>query len=640
VEHAVGETIHLDNQAHTVVGVMPAGFAFPSRNAQMWRPLRFSPPMLALRSNHLLYAIARLSRGVSLEQAQADMDVIAGQLQRAYPKDNARTNIAVAEIRDLLSPQSRMLVLAMFAAAFCLMLIACTNLANLLFARAMVRRQEFAVRIAVGAGRARLLRQLLSESLILALVGGAFGLIVSLIATPLLARLVPAALPVGAIPDVDWRVFSFAAALTLSTTLAFGLGPAWQSWRQAAPQLLRARSALGGRSQRLRAALVFAEVVGTVTLLVGAGLLAKALWRVQALDPGFRTENVVTLRTALPMPKYRTPAARRDFYSTILNEARALPGVVSAAYVSYHPMEGASGKLRILAPGVADDPLSAPEAIIHFVTPGFFDTLNIPLVTGRDVSDRDDASAPFVAVISESLAQRLWPGQDPIGRRLIVSGLERTVVGVAANIAVRTVEGARDSQIYFPSEQLGKTSTYYAPKDLMIHAASGGTTLVPAIRKIIREVDPEQAVSDVRLLDDIVASQSAPRRDQLVVLGTFAAIAFLLAAIGIHGLLSFTVSSRTQEIGVRVALGAARGNIFRLFLRQGLVLGIAGVAVAVPLAYLAARGMSALLFGVAPSDPAIYSGAAILAVVMTLAGSLRPAVRAAIIDPAATIRAE
>jgi predicted permease len=637
---AAGRTISLDGQSHTIIGVMPAGFAFPSRSAQIWRPLRFSPPMMASRSNHLLYAVARLRRNVSIEQARADMDVIAAQLQRAYPKDNARSGIAVVDIRNMMSPQSRMLVLAVFGAAFCVLLIASTNLANLLFARALVRRQEIAMRIALGAARGRLARLLLTESLVLACIGGALGVLLSGLATPLLARLVPAALPVGATPEIDWRVLGFAAALTLTTSMAFGVGPAMRSWRTADLLALRSRSADGGGTERLRAALVLAEVVGTVMLLVSAGLLVKALWRVQAIDPGFRTEGVLTLRTALPMPRYEEPETRRDFYSRVLGEARRLPGVMSAVYISYQPMEGASGRLRVTAPGVADDPLSAPQAIIHFVTPGFFDTLGIPLRRGRDVTDRDDATAPFVAVISESLAERLWPGRDPIGRQLRIAGMDRTVAGVAGHIAVRRVEGASDPQIYLPFEQLGKTSTYYAPKDLLIRSSGDASALAPAVRKIIHEADPQQAISDVRLLEDIVLAQTASRRDQLLVLGIFAVLAFLLAAVGIHGLLSFTVSARTREIGVRVALGAARSHILGMFLRQGLVLGAAGVAIAVPLAYVVARGMDALLFGVKPGDPLIYGSAALVTLVMTLASSLRPAVRAATTDPALTIRAE
>jgi predicted permease len=637
---AIGQTISLDNQPQTVVGVMPADFAFPSRNAQIWRPLRFSPVLLGMRNNHILYAVARLRDGVSMDTARADMDVIGAQLQRAYPKENGKSGIGVVWLRDMLSPQSRMLVLAVFAAALCLMLIACTNLANLLFARAMVRRREMAVRMAIGAGRQRLLRQLLTESLLLAIAGGSLGVLLAFTAIPLLTRLVPLGLGLGAIPEVDWRVFGFAASLVLVTSMAFGVGPAWHSCRTAPSNALQSRSAVGGRSERLRSALVLAEVTATVVLLVGAGLLVKALWRVQALNPGFRPEGILTLRTALPSPKYVPAEARRSFYARVMDGTRALPGVASVAYVSYQPMDPTSGRWEVLTPGVVDDPLSAPQAVIHFVTPGFFDTLGIPLKAGRDFNQQDDANAQPVTIISESLAERLWPGQNPIGRRVNLARSDRVIVGVAGSIAVRSLESAIDPQIYFPSEQLGNTSLYYAPKDLLIRASGDPLTLVPSLRRVIREADPDQAVSDVKLLSDIVGAQTAPRRDQLVVLSTFAAIAFLLAGIGIHGLLSFTVSSRTQEIGVRVALGAARSTILSMFLRQGLTLGFAGIAIAVPLAYFAARGMGALLFGVEPGDPAIYAFAALVALTMTLAGSVRPAVRAAVIDPTITTRVE
>jgi putative ABC transport system permease protein len=302
-------------------------------------------------------------------------------------------------------------------------------------------------------------------------------------------------------------------------------------------------------------------------------------------------------------------------------------------------MEPFSGRFQILAPGVADDPLTAPGAVVHFVTPGYFATLGIPLRRGRAIDERDDQMAPQVVVISESLAERLWPGQDPIGRAVKVAG-DRTVVGVVANVMVRSLEGPESMQVYFPSEQLGTTSTYYAPRDLLIRTSGDPSTLGSAVRRIIRDVDPEQATSDLRPLMDIVSLGIAPRRDQVIVLATFAAIAFLLAAVGIHGLLSFTVSARTHEIGVRVALGAMRSTILRMFLRQGITLGIMGLLVGLPLAYVGARGLGALLFGVEPGDPMVYTPAALLALTLSLTGSLFPALRAAAIDPAVTTRTE
>jgi len=294
----------------------------------------------------------------------------------------------------------------------------------------------------------------------------------------------------------------------------------------------------------------------------------------------------------------------------------------------------------VTAPGVADDPLTAPDAILHFVTPGFFETLGVPLRRGRDFSDRDEATSLFVAIVSERLAERLWPGRDPIGQRVFAARAERTIVGVAADISVRQLEGPSDAQIYFPASQPGPMSTYYAPKDLLIRVTGSPMRLAPLLETLVHAVDPDQALSAVRPLAEIVSAQSAPRRDQATILGLYAALAFLMAAIGLHGVLSYAVSSRAQEIGVRVALGADRIAILALFLRQGVLLGVIGVAAALPLAYLMARAMRALLFGVQPGDPAIYAASAAVALAMTVAGSLRPSLAAARIDPATTIRAD
>jgi predicted permease len=635
---AVGRTIDLDGQAHTIVGVMPASFAFPSRNAQAWRPLRFSPGFLASRSNHILYAVARLRPGVSMDAARAEMNVVAAQLQRAYPKDNARSEIAVVRVRDMMSPQSRMLVLGMFGGAVCLLLIACTNLANLLLARSLVRSREIAVRMAIGAGRGRIVRQFLAESLLIAIAGGLAGIALTTLVTPLLARLVPTALPVEAMPAVDWRIVGFAGALTIAMCLAFGVAPAFQACRTPDLSSLRSRTRENRRRSWLRGSLVATEIAGTIVLIVAAGLLLKALWRVQNVETGFRADGVLTLRTTLPAAKYGTSLARQRFYSQILDNARALPGVLSAGYVSYHPLEPTSGRLPVIAPGFIDDPQRAPSAIIHFITPGFFDTLGIPIVRGRDIDDRDGETAPFAAIVSESLAERLWPGQDPLGRPLRTALGERTVVGVARSIVVRSLEGRRDPQIYFPATQLGTMSIYYAPKDLLVRVDGDPSRLATALAKIVRDVDPAQSVADVRPLTDVVSLQTASRRDQAAALGTFAFLAALLAAVGIYGLLAFTVSARTQEIGIRIALGASRRRILGMFLRQAFTLGCFGILVAIPLAYAAARGMSALLFGVNPADPVIFAAAIAVASAMTIAGSLYPALRAASIDPTSTIR--
>src|SRR5262245_16037490 len=463
------------------------------------------------------------------------------------------------------------------------------------------------------------------------------GFAVAFVARPLLAVLAPVELPLNATPEFNWRVLSFSVALTLTTTVAFGAGPAFRASRSADLSALRFRTAVGSRSNRLRSTLVLTEIAGTVILLVAVGLLLKALWRVSAIDPGFRTEGVLTLRTALPAPRYNTVATRSAFYSQVLDQVRLLPGVTSAAYVTYHPMEAFSGRGPIIVPGV-HDLLTAPRAVRHFITPGFFATLGIPLRRGRVVNDRDIAGAPGVAVISESLAERLWPGQDPLGRKIIADCVRLFIV-VASETSVRRLEGAADAQIYYPAEQMTMPAFYW-PKDLMIHTSGDPMALAPAVREIIHEIDPNQAISGLKLLEGIVGEQTGPRRAQVQALGMFAAIAFLLAAIGMHGLLSFAVSPRTQEIGVRMALGARRLDIVRMFLRQAVTLGVAGSVLAAPIGYAAAKGLTSQLFGVKPDDPAVYFAAALFVLTMTLTVSLRPALRAARIDPAITMRTE
>ena len=637
----VGRKLLLDEQPFTVVGVMPEGFAFPSRQAQLWIPLRFPPFALTERTNYYLYGVARLREGVTLEQARADLTVAAAKLERAFPKDNAGIGATAYDLGDIVSPQSRMLVLAVLGASFCVLLVACSNLANLLLVRAMTRRREIAVRMAIGAGRERLVRQLFTENAVLAALGGLCGLLLASAAIPCLARLIPNALPVSGVPSIDLRVYVFAFILIVVSCLGFGVLPAMRPSEAADFDGLRGRTG-GGRTDGLRRILVLAEVTGTVVLLIAVGLLVKALWRVEAVNPGFRSEGILTLRTVLLMPKYSTTAKRTQFYEDVLSQTRKLPGVQSAAYISFLPMgDMRAGIFPVRTPGMPEEEASRAKAILRFVTPDYFKTLHIPLRKGRDVAELDTRDSQPVAVVSQSLAERYWPGRDPIGRQFNFAFGDRTVVGVVGDVAVRGLERSSEPQVYLPALQMRDGAlAWYAPKDLLIRTGGNPMGLMPSLRRILRDADPDQAISDVRLLGDVVAADTASRRAQVGALGIFAGVAILLAAVGIYGLLSFSVSSRTQEVGVRLALGAGRGRMLGMFLREGLILGAVGAGIAIPLAYMAARSLTSLLFGVQPGDAAIYASAAALAIVMTLAGSVWPAVRAAGVDPAITIRCE
>ena len=621
---------------------MPRDFYFPSRDTQVWMSARFAEDAFIDRTNNYLRRVlARLRPGVTLESARAEMRTVAAAMERSWPKENAHIGATVITLRDELSARSRMLLTALLGAALCVLLIGCTNLANLLLARALARRKELAVRTAMGAGRERLVRQLLTESLLLAIAGGAAGVMLAFAALPLLVRLVPNSLPIAEAPVIDARVLLSAACITLLTALGFGVLPALRACGGDLTGLREGgRGGVGGRRERLRSALVIAEIAGTVVLLVTSGLLIRALWRLQSIDPGFRSADVLTLRTALPMPRYEKVADRARFYSQVLQEARRLPGVYGAAYVSAIPLVWRGGIWPVKVPGRDLD--SAPHhAVLRYVTPGYFSVLGIPLHTGRDVSETDTRESPFSAVVSESFARRYWPGENPLGRRFEFALSLRTVVGVVGDIRTRGLERESEPQVYIPYRQVNDGDIiYYVPKDLVLRTSVPPAALVPALRRIIAAADSELPVSDVRMLGEVVAAETESRSVQARALAAFAAIAFLLAAVGIHGLLSFTVSTRSQEIGVRLALGAQRANILGMILRDAARLSAAGILFGAAAAYLAGTSMRALLAGVDAADLPTFTAAIALCALMTLTGSLIPALRAIHIDPASAIRLE
>jgi putative ABC transport system permease protein len=642
----IGRQVRLDDEAYTVVGVMPREFRFPTADAQLWAPLRFTEENYVDRNDNWMYVVGRLRPDASLGQAQAEMDVIAAQSRQQYPKENANVGASVFRFSDEVSQQSRLLLLALCGAAACVLLIACANLANLLLARALGRRRELAVRTAMGAGRERMIRQLMTESLLLAGVGGALGVMVALMAVPLLNLLVPASLPIASTPSVDIRVLLFAIGLTVVTGMAFGLAPVLRVGGEADLGGLRegARSG-GGQKERLRSALVVVEIIASVVLLVSAGLLMRALLTIQARDPGFRPEGVLTLQTPLPIPMYGKLATREAFYTRVLSEVRALPGVTNAGFISFLPL----GKMRggiwpVSFDGRQVNRSDNQNAFLRYVTPGYFATLGIPIMRGRDIAESDARDRQPVAVVSESFLKRYWPNEDPasiLGRRFNFALSERVVVGVAKEVLLRGLERQSEPQVYLSYKQVADDSIIgYIPRSLAVRSSTAPEMLAPSVRAIIQRIDPALPISDVTTLTEVVDRDTASRAAQLRVLGAFAAIAFVLAGIGIHGLLSFAVSQREQEIGVRMALGAQSSDILGMVMRRCLMLTVAGVVPGVALAYAAGRSMQALLAGVAPADALTLAAAVGLVVVMTFAGSVFPTLRALRVNPITAIRAE
>lgn len=637
----LGGTVHLDGSPFTIVGVMPRGFHFPTRDVQLWTMLTFQEQDFASRTNTYIEGVGRLKRGVTFEQARAELVMLAGRLARQHPDTNADTGVSFFRVHDAMSPRFRLMLLSLSGASLCLLLLACASLANLMLARAAAQEREMAVRAALGAGRGRLVRQLGVQSIVLAVLGGTMGIGIAVLTVPLFSSLVPPTLPLATRPALDVRVLAVAALFTALTALGFGVIPALSAGRTGFAALREGARAVGGNKRRVRAALVTVQVTMSVILLVTSGLLIRAVWRVQTIDPGFRSENVLTLRTVLPRPRYDSPVRRTDFYTRVLAGVRALPGVEHAGFTSGLPLVVTGLVTGIEVPG--QDAQSARRGGIshRWVTPGYLRAMGIPLLRGRDVDEGDTSSRAWVAVVSASLAERYWPDQDPIGRTFRHRGHMRTIVGVAADVRVRGLERTSEPQMYLPAEQIADGAPdNFDPKDLVIRHAGQGTALVPAIRPIVRAADPEQPISDVRAMDDVLAGETASRRAQLQVLGVLAVVAVLLSGVGIYGLLAYTVAQRHQEIGVRLALGADPAGVGRMIVVDGMRLGLIGIVPGLLLAHVAARGMSALLFGVAPGDPATVVAATAVTLVVTCVGAAVPAVRAMRVSPMSAVRAE
>ena len=642
----LGRQVLLDAESHTVIGVMPPAFRFPSNDAAFWTAVRLDEQAYVDRNDNWHYGVGRLRAGATLQRAQAEMNLLAAQLQRQYPAENKDVGAVLVPLSDGVSRQARLLLYALCGAAACVLLIACANLANLLLARALERRRELAVRTAMGAGRERMIRQLMTESLMLALFGGLMGVAIAYAAVPLLNQLVPTTLPLASAPTVDLRVLLFAIALTGATGVLFGLAPLMRLGAEADLGGLRegARPG-GGQKEGVRSALVVVEIVASVVLLVSAGLLMRALWTIQTMDPGFRPAGVLTLQTPLPVPQFERVAARDGFYRRVLSEVRALPGATNAAFVSYLPMGRMKGGIwPVSLDGRTVNRSENQNAFLRYVTPGYFATLGVPLKSGRDTSDHDSRDRQYVAVVSESFVKRFLPNEtaaSAIGHHFTFALNERVIAGVVGDVRMRGLEQESEPQVYLPFRQVDDGDIIgYIPRSLVVRTSTPPESLAAPIRAIIHQIDPVLPVSDVSTLTDIVERDTASRSAQVRVLAAFAVIAFALAGIGIHGLLSFSVSQRAQEIGVRVALGAQSVDILRLIVGRSLILAVAGVVPGIGLAYVAGRSMEALLAGVKPADGPTMVAAVGLSAVMTVLGSVMPTLRALRVDPITALRAE
>jgi len=629
----IGRTVRLDGVDHTVIGVMPAGFAFPD-SAEYWRPMRLQSTV-ADGSADFSYAIGRLRPGVPLEEARAELEAIRRRAED-LPERFRELGVAVVTLHERLHGDLRPGLLVLLGAVGCVLLIACANVANLLLARATTRRRELAVRSALGATRARLARQLLVECTLLALLGGAAGLLIPAWGLDVLERLAPAAL--ARIPEIrlDAAVLGFTFVVSIATGLVFGLAPAFTASRTPVQYALKeATPTTAGWRGRSRQALVAAELALAVLLLLGAGLFLRSFHAFRAADPGFDPEGVVTARYWLPFATYPDEASQRAFRQAVLERLRAIPGVEAATITRAGPLGGFHATQQFIPPG--GDPESAPTVAYVHVGTDYFRTFGIALRAGREFGEQDRPGAPSVAVVSESMARLAFPDGPAVGQTLVFAGNAYTVVGVAAEVRQRPSIVETWPMVYFPAEQQGGIAAYGV---IAVRSRMDAAALTAAIRAVVRDVEPELALYGVTTMERTLEASWAPRRFQALLLGAFAALALVLAASGLYALIAYLAAQRTREIGVRIALGATRAHVLRLVLGDGALPVVVGTTLGVAGALALGRVLESQLFGVTPVDPVTYLAAPlVLAAVALLAGWL-PARRALRTDPVRALRVE
>ena len=643
----VGKTLIVDNQPTIVAGVLPAGFDYPD-HSEMWKPLAFAAADLRPdnRGNHGLEVLARVKAGLSLEMARADLRAVSHTMidqHRDYPYErfnfNLTLNSLLAEtVGDIEKP-----LWILMGAVGVVLLIACANLASLLLVRASSRYRETAIRLAVGAGPRRLLQQFLTESVLLAAIGGAAGLALAPWVLRTLVRLTATSLPRVAGTTIDGRVLIFTTVLSLATGILFGLAPAIHASRGVPSEALKEggrTQTTGGASHRLRAVLVAAETALALVLLVAAGLLFRSLMRVLDVEPGFQPQGVLTLQVALPDQKYSKPEQVRGFYRGALDRIRSLPGVEAAGAVSLLPLGGNSnsGTVTVDTHAVPPDQ-TTPEADWRVVTPGFFQAMRVRLIEGRFFDDGDTDTSPAVAIVDETLAHTYWPNERAIGKRIRLGDGSKvawmTIVGVVGHVRYRTLEARSRVTLYWPEAQQPSSAM-----GLVLRTASDPMSLATTIQKVIASVDPDQPVYRIRTMSELMADSVARRRLALSLLAVFACLALLLASLGIYGIVAYSVAQRHQEIGIRMALGAESCQVLGMVLKQGLSLSLGGIGAGYLAGLALTRLVASMLYGVGSTDSLTFLAAATALGFAALLASFIPARRATKVDPMVALRYE
>jgi putative ABC transport system permease protein len=641
----VGRSITMDGQAYSVIGVMPRDFKFPNiwgGRAEYWVPLTLDDlPWKRGRGNHWLRVIGRVKDGIPVEKARADMSTLSRQLEQQYPDTNTGVIAKVVSLQEQLVKRVKPALLVLFAAVGFLLLIACANVANLLLAKAVGRRREIAIRLAVGSGRGRLIRQLLTESILLFLIGGAAGLLVGRSALAILLHYAPT----GYVPGnmhvrLDGPVFLFTLVVAfLAGTLA-GLFPALQASKPDLQDNLKDSSrSVASPHRRSRRVLTAGELALAVMMLIGAGLALKSLVLLLGVRAGFDPRDVLTAHLSLPDSRYPKAPQTTAFFQRLLARLRALPGVDSAAVTSELPLEGGSnGVVYIEGRPIPKNMWSSPLVEWCYISPEYFHTMRIPMLAGRDFTDHDVKGQPQIAIINQTMAHRFWPDQDAVGKRFS-QGYEHikwiTVVGVAGDVREFGMNEPAIPEAYFPAYQ---NATNYM--SVVVRSSIPPLSQIGAVRSAVRHIDPQLPIFEPRTLDQILSESSGQQRFVALLLGLFGALALALASVGIYGVIAYSVAQRTHEIGIRMALGAQRGDVVKMVLQEGMVLALSGAGIGVAAALGLTRFLHALLYGVTPTDPGTFISVPLVLVSVAMLACYIPALRAMRVDPVSALRQE
>jgi putative ABC transport system permease protein len=646
--HVLGKPITLDGKAYTVIGVMPPTFHFApfwATHAELWVPNAFGS-RIHNRGGNSLRIFARLKPGVTLPQARAEVAGLTARLERQYPGTNR--DVAVTPLKENVVGKVQTPLLVLLGAVGFVLLIACANVAHMLLARASARHKEIAVRSALGAGRARMVRQFLTETLLLAGAGGALGLLIAVWGTHALTALSPAGLPRVESVGIDARAALFLLAVTFATGLAFGLAPALRASSVNLATALKegSRGTSDGSRSRLRSALVASEFALALMLLIGAGLMIRSFFALRSADPGFNPHHVLSMVVSVAGSKEADPGRREIFYRQVLDRVRGLPGVEAAGGINHLPLAGDLWGWSFTIEGRPKPrPGESPTGVYRIIMPGYLETMRLPLMRGRDISANDDTAAPGVVLINERAASRYWPGEDPIGKRITFDDHTwLAVIGIVKNAKEGDWTSPIFPEVYLAALQnhefLTDPAAHFSYLTLVVRAAGDPAALVPAVKQAVWSFDRNLPISEVVTMDGVVADATAEPRFEMLLLGIFAGVALVLAAVGIYGVMSYAVTRRTQEIGIRLSLGASQADVLRMVVRQGMTLALAGAAAGIAGALVLSRLMAGMLYGVRPADPLTYSGVAALLGLVALIATYVPARRATRVDPMTALRYE